>query len=252
MKPELKIVPNAAEMCKVAAAEFVSAASEAIKARGVFAVALAGGSTPKALFSLMATDPELRAKVPWDKIAFFWGDERHVAPDHADSNYRMANDAMLSKAPVNPAMVFRIMGEYPDTRKAADEYEQQLVKYFKLNNGQLPRFDLVMLGMGPDGHTASLFPGTKALQEKKRLVVSNWVGKFYTHRITMTAPVLNNAAFVMFTAGGDDKAPPLKAVLEGPHEPEQLPSQLIRPETGRLLWLVDQAAARMLSPREAQ
>ena len=164
----------------------------------------------------------------------------------------MANESMLSKAPVNPEAVFRISGEYPAARKAADEYEQQLIKYFRLSNGQLPRFDLVMLGMGPDGHTASLFPGTKALQEKKRLVVSNWVGKFYTHRITMTAPVLNNAAFVMFTAPGDDKAPPLKAVLEGPYEPEQLPSQLIRPENGRLLWLVDQTAARMLAPREAQ
>lgn len=252
MKPEVKIVPNAGELCRIASAEFVQAANDAIKARGVFTVALAGGSTPKALFSLMATDAELRAKVPWDKIAFFFGDERHVPPDNSDSNYRMANESMLSKAPVNPDMVFRISGEYPDTRKAADEYEQQLIKYFRLSNGQLPRFDLVMLGMGPDGHTASLFPGTKALQEKKRLVVSNWVGKFYTHRITMTAPVLNNAAFVMFTAHGDDKAPPLKAVLEGPYEPEQLPSQLIRPENGRLLWLVDQTAARMLAPREAQ
>ena len=252
MKPELKIVANAAEMCKIAAAEFVNAATAAVKAKGVFNVALAGGSTPKALFALMVSDASIKGQVPWDKIAFFWGDERHVPPDHSDSNYRMANESMLSKAPINSSMVFRISGEYPDARKAADEYEQTLIKYFQLSNGQLPRFDLVMLGMGPDGHTASLFPGTKALQEKKRLVVSNWVGKFYTHRVTMTAPVLNNAAFVMFTAAGDDKAQPLKGVLEGPQEPEQLPSQLIRPETGRLLWLVDQTAGRMLSPREAQ
>ena len=251
MKPELKIVANAAELCSVAATEFINSATAAVKAKGVFNVALAGGSTPKALFALMVGDASIKAQVPWDMIAFFWGDERHVAPDHADSNYRMANESMLSKAPINSANVYRIAGEYPDARKAADEYEQTLIKYFQLSNGQLPRFDLVMLGMGPDGHTASLFPGTKALQEKKRLVVSNWVGKFYTHRITMTAPVLNNAAFVMFTAHGDDKAQPLKAVLEGPQEPEQLPSQLIRPETGRLLWLVDQTAGRMLSPREA-
>jgi 6-phosphogluconolactonase len=190
--------------------------------------------------------------VPWGKIAFFFGDERHVPPSDADSNFRMANESMLSKAPVNPELVFRMSGELPDTGTAADLYEQQLNKFFHLTDGQLPRFDLVMLGMGPDGHTASLFPGTKALQEKKRLVVSNWVGKFYTWRITMTAPVLNNAALVMFTAHGDDKSAPLKAVLEGPFEPEQLPSQLIRPANGRLLWLVDKTAARMLSPREAQ
>jgi 6-phosphogluconolactonase len=157
----------------------------------------------------------------------------------------MANEAMLSKVPAK--QVFRIKGEYDDAGKAADEYEQVLRDTFKLATGQLPRFDLVLLGMGPDGHTASLFPGTKALAEKKRLVVSNWVGKFYTDRITMTAAVLNNAATVMFMAGGDDKQQPLKAVLEGPYEPEQLPSQLIQPTNGRLIWLVDQAAARMLA-----
>jgi 6-phosphogluconolactonase len=123
-----------------------------------------------------------------------------------------------------------------------------LREFFHLSEGQLPRFDLIMLGMGPDGHTASLFPGTKALNESNRLVTSNWVGKFYTHRITMTAPVLNNAACVMFMAGGQDKAQPLKAVLEGPYEPAQLPSQLIRPAHGTLLWLVDQSAASLLDP----
>ena len=252
MNPEVSIVADSGELCGAAATEFVRAAAEAIAARGSFSVALAGGSTPKALYSLLATDATLRAQVPWGKIAFFFGDERHVPPTDADSNFRMANESMLSKAPVNPALVFRISGELPDTGTAADMYEQQLNTYFHLTDGQLPRFDLVMLGMGPDGHTASLFPGTKALQEKKRLVAANWVGKFYTWRITMTAPVLNNAALVMFTAHGDDKAAPLKAVLEGPLEPEQLPSQLIRPSSGRLLWLVDKTAARMLSPREAQ
>jgi 6-phosphogluconolactonase len=252
LNPEVRIVADTGELCRAAAAEFVRAAAEAVAARGSFSVALAGGSTPKALYSLLATDATLRAQVPWGKIAFFFGDERHVPPSDADSNFRMANESMLSKAPVNPALVFRMSGELPDTGTAAEMYEQQLNKYFQLTDGQLPRFDLVMLGMGPDGHTASLFPGTKALQEKKRLVVSNWVGKFYTWRITMTAPVLNNAALVMFTAHGDDKAAPLKAVLEGPLEPEQLPSQSIRPSSGRLLWLVDKTAARMLSPREAQ
>jgi 6-phosphogluconolactonase len=139
-------------------------------------------------------------------------------------------------------------GEYKETEKAAAEYEQALRECVHLSAGQLPRFDLVMLGMGPDGHTASLFPGTKALEEHERLVTSNWVGKFYTHRITMTAPVLNNAACVMFMARGQDKAQPLKAVLEGPYEPAQLPAQLIRPAHGTLWWLVDQSAAALLDP----
>jgi len=244
-KREIRVVPNAQAIFQAAADEFVKAAAEAVKAKGSFTVALSGGSTPKGLFSLLVTDAGLRAQVPWEKVQFFWGDERHVTPDHSDSNFRMANEAMLSKVPAK--QVFRIKGEYEDAGKAADEYEQVLRDTFKLAPGQLPRFDLVLLGMGPDGHTASLFPGTKALAEKKRLVVSNWVGKFYTDRITMTAAVLNNAATVMFMAGGDDKQQPLKAVLEGPYEPEQLPSQLIQPTNGRLIWLVDQAAARMLA-----
>jgi len=244
---EIVVAADAEALCRAAGAEFVRAATEAVASKGSFSVALSGGSTPKALYSLLATDPQLRTQVPWSKVAFFWGDERSVPPDDPDSNYRMANEAMLSKAPVAQELVFRIHGEYPDIGKAAEEYEHQLGKFFHLTGGQAPRFDLVMLGMGPDGHTASLFPGTKALQEKKRLVVSNWVGKFYTQRVTMTAAVLNNAAEVMFLVHGSDKAAPLKAVLEGPFEPEQLPAQLIRPENGKLLWLLDPTAARMLA-----
>jgi 6-phosphogluconolactonase len=194
----------------------------------------------------LATDPALRAQVPWDKTYVFWGDERHVPPDHADSNYRMADEAMLSKAPIPPANVYRIKSENPDASKAAEDYEQALRAYFHLTAGQFPRFDLVFLGLGPEGHTASLFPGTKALHETARLVVSSWVGKFYTDRITMTPPTLNNAACVIFLVSGDDKALPLKAVLEGNYEPEQLPAQLIRPSHGKVLWLVDRAAASLL------
>ncbi len=242
----LQIVPDAAALARAAAELFVSHANQAVEKNGRFTVALSGGSTPKALLTLLVSDHDLQARVPWKQIAFFFGDERHVPPDHADSNYRMASEAMLSKAPIAASQVFRIKGEYKDADKAAAEYEQELREFFHLSAGQLPRFDLVMLGMGPDGHTASMFPGTKALQETKRLVTSNWVGKFFTERITMTAPVLNNAAFVMFMAHGKDKAEPLKAVLEGPHEPAQLPSQLIRPTNGTLLWLVDETAAGLL------
>lgn len=247
MQREIRVVTDAAALFQAAAEEFVKAAAEAVNAKRSFSVALSGGSTPKGLFGLLANDAGLRSRAPWDKIQFFWGDERHVPPDHIDSNFRMANEAMLSKVPVKQEQIWRIKGEYDDARTAADEYDRTLRDSFHLADGQLPRFDLVLLGMGPDGHTASLFPGTKALQEKTRLVTSNWVGKFYTDRVTLTAPALNNAAMVMFMAAGDDKVLPLKAVLEGPFEPEQLPAQLIQPTNGKLLWLVDQTAARMLT-----
>ena len=248
MERKVQIVSDAAGLARAAADVFIAAANHAVEKKGAFTVALSGGSTPKALYSMLATDRDLNARVPWQKIDFFFGDERHVPPEHADSNYRAAHEAMLSKVPVSPARVFRMRGEYKETEKAAAEYEQSLREFFHLSAGQLPRFDLVMLGMGPDGHTASLFPGTKALEEHQRLVTSNWVGKFYTHRITMTAPVLNNAACVMFMVHGPDKAQPLKAVLEGPYEPDQLPAQLIRPAHGTLWWLVDQSAAALLDP----
>lgn len=240
----LQIVADAAAVCRAAADIYLRTAANAVTERGRFTVALSGGSTPKALYSLLAA--ELSSRVPWKQTYFFFGDERHVPPNDADSNYRMAQEAMFSKAPISPEQVFRIKGELSDSNQAAADYESVLRDFFHPAPGQLPRFDLVMLGMGPDGHTASLFPGTKALDEKHRLVTSNWVGKFYTHRITMTAPLLNHAEVVLFMAHGQDKSQALKAVLEGPYEPEQLPSQLIRAPHGTLLWLVDEAAAALL------
>jgi 6-phosphogluconolactonase len=244
---EVRILPDAAAIARRTADEFIKAANGAVAARGVFTVALAGGSTPRALYALVADDPSLRAQMPWDKSQFFFGDERHVPPDHKDSNYNMAREAMFSKAPLKPEQIMRIKGEEANTEKAALEYEQTLRAYFQLKDGQLPRFDLVLLGMGDEGHTLSLFPGTKALHPGKRLVVRNWVGKLYTERITMTAAVVNQARQVIFAATKADKALALKGVLEGPYEPEQLPSQLIQPECGTLLWLVDPAAGSMLS-----
>jgi 6-phosphogluconolactonase len=246
MEVKLQIVADANALARAAADVFIAAARQAVESHGRFSVALSGGSTPKALYTLLVTDHDLNARVPWEQSYFFFGDERHVPPDAAESNFRMANEAMLSKVPIAASQVFRMKGEYKEAEKAAAEYERELRKFFQLTAGQFPRFDLVMLGMGPDGHTASLFPGTKALDEQQRLVTSNWVGKFYTHRITLTAPVLNNAACAMFMVHGQDKAQPLKAVLEGPHEPAQLPSQLIRPVNGTLLWLVDETAAGLL------
>jgi 6-phosphogluconolactonase len=244
---EVRILADAAAIARRTADEFIMAANAAVAARGVFTVAFAGGSTPKALYGLLADDPKLREQVPWDKLRIFFGDERHVPPDHKDSNYNMAREAMFSKAPLKPEQITRIKGEEADTEKAALEYEQALRAYFQLKEGELPRFDLVLLGMGDEGHTLSLFPGTKALHPGNRLVVRNWVGKLYTERITLTAPVANQARQVIFAVTKADKALALKAVLEGPYEPEQLPSQLIQPVSGKLLWLVDADAGSKLS-----
>ncbi|HKM83384.1 MAG TPA: 6-phosphogluconolactonase [Candidatus Acidoferrum sp.] len=245
---EVRILPDAAAITRRAADLFVQAANEAVAESDSFAVALSGGSTPKSLYSLLADDAGLRAQLPWEKMHFFFGDERHVPPDHADSNFRMANEALFSKALVKSSHITRIKGEYADTEKAALEYEQALRAYFTIEAGTFPRFDLVLLGMGDDGHTLSLFPGTKALHAPPdRIVVRNWVGKLFTERITLTAPAVNQANRVIFLVTRADKAPALKAVLEGPYEPEQLPAQLIQPAHGKLLWLVDQAAGALLA-----
>ena len=247
MRRNIQIAAGSAQLFQTAATEFLNAATDAVRRNGFFTVALAGGSTPKTLYSLLASDPHMQAQIPWKKILFFFGDERHVPPDHPDSNYRMANEAMLSKVPVDPAQVFRIKGEYEDARRAAAEYEKDIRKSFRVTRGRLPRIDLAMLGMGAEGHTASLFPGTRALHQQRRLVVANWVGKLYTDRITMTALLLNNAARIMFMVQGTDKALALKGVLEGPYEPEQLPAQMIRPRKGTLLWLLDEGASNLLA-----
>jgi len=245
--PDVRILINIDAIAKRAAQYFLQSATQAVSEKGSFTVALSGGSTPKALYSLLATDAALRSQLPWDKMYMYFGDERSVGPDHADSNFRMATETMLSKVPIKPEQVFRIKGEYKDTEKAAQEYEQVLRTSFKIADGQFPRFDLVFLGIGNEGHTASLFPGTKALHETKRLAARNWVGKLYTNRITLTAPVINSAARVVFMVTGADKTLALKGILEGPHEPDQLPAQLIQPPNGKLVWLVDTVAGGMLS-----
>jgi 6-phosphogluconolactonase len=243
----VELFANGMEIARHAADEVVRIANEAVRARGVFTIALSGGSTPKVLYALLAEHPSLRNSLPWDKIKVFFGDERHAAPGQADSNFQMAADAMLSKVPLQPEQIHRIKGEYPDTAQAAMEYEKVIQQQFNLQPGIFPRFDLILLGMGNEGHTLSLFPGTKALRETQRIVTRNWVGKLYTERVTLTAPVANNAANIIFMIAGADKACALKAVLEGPYEPDQLPSQMIAPANGTLSWLVDEAAGSMLS-----
>ena len=246
MDREIRILANGTAIARRAAQELVQAAASGVREKGSFNVVLAGGSTPQALYSLLVNDPTLRAQVPWDKMHLFFGDERHVPPDHPDSNFRMATEAMISKSPMKPEQVTRIKGEYPDAGQAALEYEKALHEYFKLKDEEYPRFDLVLVGMGNEGHTLSLFPGTKALHADGQIAVRNWVGKLYAERITLTAPAASNAVQVIFMVTGADKAPALKAVLEGPFEPEQLPAQLLQPKNGKLLWLVDAAAGSML------
>lgn len=240
---DVRISPDPPALFRAAAEEFSAQATAAVRARGRFTVALSGGSTPKSLYSLLATNTSL----PWDKTYFFFGDERHVPPDSPESNYRMAREALLSKIPIPPENVFRVPAENPDANQAAEAYEQTLKKFFNPPAGSFPRFDLILLGLGPDGHTASLFPGTRALQERSRWVVANWVEKFKADRITLTLLILNNAAVVMFLASGADKADTLKEVLQGKQPGELIPSKLVRPSDGKLIWMVDQAAAAQLS-----
>lgn len=243
---DIRILADPAAITRRAADEFVKSAVQAVAKRGVFNVAFAGGSTPKALYAMLADDPNYRSKVPWDKLRIFFGDERHAPPDSNESNFHMATESLFSKGVLRSEQITRIKGEYPDAEKAALEYERDLRAYFKLKDGEYPRFDLVLLGMGEEGHTLSLFPGTKALQVTNRIVVSNWVGKLFTERITLTVPAANQASRVLFSVTRADKALALKAVLEGPYEPEQLPAQFIQPVSGKLLWLVDKDAGSQL------
>ncbi len=246
-QPEIRIVDTPADLFQAAAAQFVALANQAIAARGKFSVALSGGSTPKAMFALLASGSI--PNIPWDKIFFFWSDERHVPPDDPESNFRMANEAMLSRVPVPPANIFRVHAEEKDADAAAREYEQTIRKFFALRPGEFPRFDLTLLGLGPDGHTASLFPGSTGLKEQSRLVIANWVEKFKTDRITFTYPVLNHSACVMFLVSGVDKAPILHEVLENPAS--GLPAQQVCNTDGRLIWLLDKAAASDLTRKTA-
>jgi len=241
---EIRILPDAATLNRAAADEFIRCAREAIAARGRFAVALSGGSTPKAVYGLLAADQaDSTRRLPLENIHFFFGDERAVPPSDPESNYRMAGESLLSNIPVPPENVHRVKAEL-DAKTAAGLYQEELRRFFHPGAGEWPRFDLIMLGMGPDGHTASLFPDSLALSERSLLVMANWVEKFNTYRITFTYPVLNAAAEVMFLVSGAGKAEMLKDVLEGP---EIYPCQRVKPVNGNLLWMVDQPAGRLLT-----
>ena len=233
-------------LSRAAAGEFVALARDAVERRGRFTVALSGGSTPRGVYALLAS-PERRAEVDWDRVEFFWGDERAVPPDHPDSNYKMAFDALLESLAMSPARVHRIRAELADLEEAARDYQLEIARVFGVAPAAPPpAFDLILLGMGPDGHTASLFPYSEALPERRRWVVSHYVARLGARRVTLTPPILNRARDIRLLVAGADKAPTLHEVLEGPRDPERLPVQLVAPESGRLVWLVDQAAAAKL------
>ncbi len=245
---KISVYPDVQNLMLAAAEHVIAQASLAIKSRGRFTIALAGGSTPKSLYHLLAS-PAYRTRIEWENVEFFWGDERHVPPDHPESNYRMANEAMLRPLGIPEKHIHRIQGELPKAQEAAEHYEEALRTAFTVTNSVVPRLDLILLGMGPDGHTASLFPGTAAVHESTRWVVAPWVEKFQSFRITMTPVLINQARHTTFLIAGREKAEVLQAVMEGPYQPDVLPSQAINPTSGTLTWLLDQGAAGNLRRR---
>jgi 6-phosphogluconolactonase len=243
-----QVFPSAAEMALASARLFAAKVEQAVADRDVARIAISGGSTPQATFKILA-DPSqpFLATVPWDKVMLYWVDERCVPPDHPDSNYGVARELLLSKVPIPAENVFRMEGEL-DPEEAANRYESYLRNSMKLEGAEAPSFDLLALGMGDDGHTASLFPHTEALHEITRIVVANRVPQKDTWRITLTWPVINHAKEVAFEMEGPKKPDVLAEVMTGPRDPERLPSQLIRPTSGKLLLLLDEVAAAKLPP----
>lgn len=234
--------PDPEAVSRAAAHDFVGLARAAITERGRFCVALSGGSTPRRMYEILSEAPRW-AHLPWERVEFFWGDERAVPPDHPDSNFGAAAASLLRKLAIPEERIHRIQGELPDVHEAARRYQAELTRVFDApSDGRPPIFDLVLLGMGPDGHTASLFPYSQPLTERRRWVVGHHVARLGKARITLTPPILNRAAEVRLLVTGADKAGVLKEVLVGPRDPERLPVQLVTPELGRLVWLLDRDA----------
>jgi len=244
----VEIHASAGDLARAAAALFAARAAGAVSARGRFTAALSGGRTPEALYTLLATAP-FATKIPWDRVHLFWGDERCVPPDNRESNYRLARERLLDHVPVPPANVHRIRGEM-DPVEAAVLYEGLLHAFFGQRGELCPAFDVVLLGLGEDGHTASLFPGSPAIRESLRRVSAQYVDAQKGWRITLTPPAINAARVVAFLVSGKGKADAVRDVLEGPFRPGTLPAQAIRPSRGELRWMLDRAAAQLLKPRD--
>jgi len=247
--PEVRVYPDAVAVAEAAAEVFARAATRAVAENGRFYVALAGGSTPKAVYQLLADDEASgRRKLPWTGIEVFFGDERCVPPDHAESNFRMAHETLLARVPIPAANIHRIRGEM-DPQAAAAAYEVELKRVVPSHHAMLPRLDLVLLGMGQDGHTASLFPGTPGLQETSHSVVANPGPEPASWRVTLTLPALSAASNVLFLVIGAEKAPMLRRVLQTDAAGASYPAQRVRPTAGWLRWFLDEAAASQLNAR---
>ena len=245
-EPKLIILNDKQDLYVRAAEETAHIAGEAISTHGEFTFCLSGGSPPAGTYDLLAT--RFHLSVDWKEVQFFWGDERCVPPDHPESNYGMANRMILSKLGLRPDQVHRMRGE-DQPAKAALAYEEELRKQFGLGAGEFPRFDLLMLGLGDNRHTASLFPGDLAIHENQRMVVAVEVDAEPRNRLTITPPVINNSQRVMFLVAGQGKAAAVKDVLEGPRDPDKFPAQIVDPRDGEVIWILDKAAASLLSPR---
>jgi len=246
-EPEILVCRDVADLYERAAECLVKLANKAARDSGRFMVALSGGSTPKGLYKRLGLNV-YQERVPWSKVHLFWGDERCVPPDHPESNYRTVREVLLSQLSMPAENVHRMRGE-DEPVLAAVEYENVLRKSFQLSEGAAPRFDMVLLGVGEDGHTASLFPGSAALAESRRLVVAHYVGKLKAHRLTLTLPVLNNAAEIVFLVSGQNKAEILREIFANEGGTVTLPAARVRPVVGRVTWMVTQDAATGLSPR---
>src|SRR5512137_2161585 len=245
------ICETPADVARAGAARVTTWLAAAVSARKRATLALAGGRTPEALYRLLAETPN-RETIDWGRVKIFWGDERCVPPDHPDSNYRMVREALLARVPVPEANIHRMRGETADPGAAAREYEEVLRRACRVEADTLPRFDVCLLGLGSDGHTASLFPGLPAIRETQRWVAAARVEKLDTWRLTLTPAVLNNERHVLFLVTGKEKAETLRGVLEGPMDADRLPAQIVRPAPGRVEWLLDCDAAGRLSPQMTQ
>lgn len=250
---EYRVYQQQDALTRAVAQHFVGGIQAAVAARGAARIAISGGHSPNVVFALLADPREpYRDKVPWDRLCVFWVDERCVPPDHQDSNYRVAHELLFSRVPIAPDHVIRIQGEL-DPEEGASVYESAIRGHFRLEGAEVPIFDVLHLGMGDDGHTASLFPHTEALHEMGRVAIANHVPQqTQSWRVTLTRPVINAAREVFFLVDGAKKADPLGRVLQGPYDPETLPSQLIQPQNGRLLFYLDALAAAHLPAPNAQ
>jgi len=219
------------------------------KVRDRVAIALSGGTTPKGVYELLASE-DFRCRIPWNQVHLFWGDERCVPPEDPESNYFLAYKTLISRVPIPTENVHRMPGEKADSEKAADEYEQTLRVFFRSSPGEWPAFDLVLLGIGADGHTASLFPGASVLQEKKRWVAAPYVEKLKSYRLTLTIPVFNHARQVIFFVAGEEKASIMKELFIADHAETRFPAGLIRPRHGKRVFFLDRPAARLIGQRK--